>query len=253
MSSAIDKLVKDNEKSEDKKKDDATKSAEKGEKPDPEKILEAKHKQQMTNSLMLLQEAMLQYQKGRADNLLECAQKTEQFNEQFARSEMQNMDHQCNAILQNQQEKIQMAQTNEDYAYEQRKAEYIQQMFREKQERLQKTIVDIEKRAQDRQQGKDIDDRILQLQQNSKQVNDAYTKFTEGVKRMNEKIDEDYEKLKKSGQLNKSNGKKENKKEKKNDKKTLNIDGLKNVDNGKLDAGDLKDKKEEKKKSFLGL
>ncbi|MBR1428779.1 MAG: hypothetical protein IJ590_00815 [Rickettsiales bacterium] len=242
MSSAVDKLVKNNENGEAKKKDDVKKNEANDKEPDPEKILEAKKKQPLMNNLMLLKKAVLQYQKGHASNLLERAQKTEQFNEQFARSETQNKEALCNAILQNQQEKIQMAQTEADRAYEERKAEYIQRIFREERERLQ-----------ERQQGQNPDDPILRLQQENKGINDDYEKFKKDMKQMNEKIDKDYKELEKKYQLDENGHKKEDKDKKKQDKKTLDIRGLKNVDNGKLDAVDLKDKKEEKKKSFLGL
>ena len=249
MQSAVDKLGKDNKKNEEKEKDDAKKNEEKEKTPDPAKVLEAKKKQPMTNNLMLLKSAVLQYRKGHAGNLLERAQKREQFNEQFARSELQNKEDLCNAILQNQQEKIQMAQTEADRAYEERIAEYIQRIFREEQEQLQKEAGEIEKRKQDREQGKDPDDPIFKLQQESRRMDDDYAQFKKDVKQMNKQIDKDYKDLKKTYQLDD----KENTNDKANDKKTLDISGLKNVDNSKLDAGDLKDKKEEKKKSFLGL
>ncbi len=245
MSSAIDKLVKNNKKNEEKEKDDAKKNEEKDKKIDPEKVLEAKKKQPMMNNVMLLQKAFLGFDKAHLSNQLELEQKREQFEEQFAHEEMQNKDNLSRAILQNQQEKIQMAQTEADRDYEQRIAEYIQKMFQEEQELIQKTLENLKQLQEDRKKGLVHNDLIFKLQQESGAATKKYNDFKENIKKTNEKIDKDYKDLKKSGQLDKIKDKKAD--------KTLNISGLKNVDNSKLDAGDLKDQKEKKKKSFLGL
>ena len=203
MSSAIDKLVKNNKKNEEKEKDDAKKNEEKDKKIDPEKVLEAKKKQPMMNNVMLLQKAFLGFDKAHLSNRLELEQKREQFDDQFAREEIQNKDNLSRAILQNQQEKIQMAQTEADRDYEQRRAEYIQKMFQEEQELAQKTLENLKQLQEDRKKGLVTYDLIFKLQQESGAATKKYNDFKENIKKTNEKIDKDYKDLKKSGQLDK--------------------------------------------------
>jgi len=250
--------------------DEDTKKGDKGEdkdkekdkdKPDAEKIIAAKKGQEMMNNVMLLQKAILGFKKSHTNNMLELATKADKADEQFLQSELQNTQELGNVLMQKQQERMQGAQTEADRAYEERVAEYIQRMLQEEQEIKQHLLENLKNLQGARQKGLVPHDLIFKLQQESQQATKKYDQFKDSVKKMNKDIDEKYKDLKKSGQLDKLKGKKEDKekdkeedkKEDKQDNKTMNISGLKNVDNSKLDAGDLKDKKEEKKKSFLGL
>lgn len=244
MSSAIDKLVKNNKKNEEKEKDDTKKNEEKDKKIDPEKVLEAKKKQPMINNVMLLQKAFLGFNKAHLSNQLELEQKREQFEEQFAHEEMQNKDNLSRAILQNQQEKIQMAQTEADRDYEQRIAEYIQKMFQEEQELAQKTLENLKQLQEDRKKGLVTYDLIFKLQQESGAATKKYNDFKENIKKTNEKIDKDYKDLKKSGQLDKLTDKKDEKKKdekvKNKDTKTMNIRGVADNTDSQISQGQLK-------------
>lgn len=244
MSSAIDKLVKNNKKNEEKEKDDAKKNEEKDKKIDPEKVLEAKKKQPMMNNVMLLQKAFLGFNKAHLSNMFELEQKRERFDEQFAHEDMQNRDNLSRAILQNQQEKIQMAQTGVDRDYEQRRAEYIQKMFQEEQELAQKTLENLKQLQEDRKKGLATYDLIFKLQQESGAATKKYNDFKENIKQMNKKIDKDYKELKKTGQLDKLKDKKEDKKkdkkEEKKDKKPMNISDITDGVNSQISQGQLK-------------
>ncbi|MBQ7536949.1 MAG: hypothetical protein IJT14_02390 [Rickettsiales bacterium] len=248
MSSAIDKLVKNNKKNEEKEKDGAKKNEEKDKKIDPEKVLEAKKKQPMMNNVMLLQKAFLGFNKAHLSNQLELEQKREQFEEQFAHEEMQNKDNLSRAILQNQQEKIQMAQTEADRDYEQRIAEYIQKMFSEEQELTQKTLENLKQLQEDRKKGLATYDLIFKLQQESRAATKKYNDFKENIKKTNEKIDKDYKDLKKSGQLDKLTDKKAD--------KTMNIKGIADNANNQISPGQLKsfnNSKLQKEQPSLGI
>ena len=244
MPSAVDKLVKDNKKNEEKKKDDAKKNEEKEKTPDPEKVLEAKKNQPITNNVRLLQKALLGKNKAHLANMLELEQKRERFDEQFAHEDMQNRDNLSRAILQNQQEKMQTAYTEADREYDQRIAEYIQKMFQEEQELAQKTLENLKQLQEDRKKGLVPNDLIFKLQQESGAATKKYNDFKENIKQMNKKIDKDYKELKKTGQLDKLKDKKEDKKkdkkEEKQNKKTLDISGLQDSANSQISSGALK-------------
>lgn len=244
MSSAIDKLVKNSEKSKEKKRDDTKKNEEKDKKTDPKKVLEAKKNQPMTNNIMLLQKALLGKNKAHLANMLELEQKRERFDEQFAHEDMQNRDNLSRAILQNQQEKIQMAQTEADRDYEQRIAEYLQKMFSEEQELTQKTLENLKQLQEDRKKGLATYDLIFKLQQESGAATKKYNDFKENIKKTNEKIDKDYKDLKKSGQLDKIKDKKDEKKKdekiKNKDTKTMNIRGVADNTDSQISQGQLK-------------
>ena len=244
MQSALDKLTQNNKKNEEKKKDDAKKREEKDKKPDQQKIIEAKKNQPMTNNVMLLQKALLGFNKAHLANQLELEQKREQFEEQFAHEEMQNKDNLSRAILQNQQEKMQTAYTEADREYEQRIAEYIQKMFQEEQELAQKTLENLKQLQEDRKKGLVPNDLIFKLQQESSTATKQYNNFKENIKQMNKKIDKDYKELKKTGQLDNLTDKKDEKKKdekiKNKDTKTMNIRGVADNTDSQISQGQLK-------------
>ena len=144
-----------------------------------------------------------------------------------------------------------MAQSEADREYEQRIIEYIQRMYQTENELIEKQLRTMQQNQQAREKGPVSTDKISNLQVETKEATDKHGKSAEKLEAMKNAFKKQAKEA--NDELDKKTDKKEDKKEEKQDKKTLNISGLQNVDNGTLDAGDLKDKKEEKKKSFLGF
>ena len=216
-------------------------------KANAEKIIKDKTNKQIMYDAMLLKKAILGFKKSHTNNMLELATKADKADEQFLQSELQNIQESGNVLMQKQQERMQGAQTEADRAYEERVMEYIQRMFQEEQEVLQHLFENLKNLQGARQKGLVPGDLIFKLQQESQQATKNYDQFKKRIEKIKKEIEEEY-----SGKKKDNNKTTDDKKEEKQDNK-LDISCLKNVYNSKLDAGDLKDKKEKKKKSFLGL
>ena len=156
-------------------------------------------------------------------------------------------------LMEKYQGRAQMAQSEADREYEQRIIEYIQRLYQAENELIEKQLRIMQQNQQASEKGSNSTDKISNLKTAAKAATDKYDKSKDKLDKMVKERKKQQENMKKAGQVDKAEDKKEDNKEKKKDKKTLDIGGLKNADNSKLDAGDLKDKKEEKKKSFLGL
>lgn len=185
---------------------------------------------------------------------LQDAQRIEKYWSERLQEEGQKLDGKYTPLINKYQERAQMAQSEADREYEQRIIEYIQRMYQAEKELIDKELKAIGKVQQEREKGNVSTDKISNLQVETKAAMDKCDDSEDELDKMVKEHKKQQEDMKKTGHVDKTEDKKEEKKEeKKADKKTMDISGLKNVDNSKLDAGDLKDKKEKKKKSFLGL
>ena len=253
MPSAIDKLVENNDKNEEKEKDDAKTGKKKDKKPDTDKLLEEKKNigyfditgQQLKTDL-------LKMAKENKVNKLQDAQRIEKYWSDRLQEEGQKLESKYGPIINQYQERAQMAQSEADREYEQRIIEYIQRLYQAEKETIEKQLTLMQQNQQAREKGRPVStDKISNLQVEAKAAMDKYDKYKDKLDKMKKAFNKQVKGA--DDKLDQSKDKQKDKNEEKQDKKTLDISGLKNVNNGKLDAGDLKDKKEEKKKSFLGL
>ena len=250
MSSAVDKLVKNNDKNEEQEKDDAKTGKEKDKKPDTDKLSEEKKNISYFDITgQQLKTDLLKMAKENKVNKLQDAQRIEKYWSDRLQEEGQKLESKYGPIINQYQERAQMAQSEADREYEQRIIEYIQRLYQAEKEMIEKQLTLMQQNQQAREKGRPVStDKISNLQVEAKAAMDKYDKYKDKLKKMTKARKQQEKEA--NGELDKS---KEDKKKEKQDKKTLDISGLKNVDNGKLDAVDLKDKKEKKKKSFLGL
>ena len=228
------------------------KEVEKNKKPDAAKIAEDKKNISGFDIVgQQLKTDWLEIAKEHKMTELQDAQRIEKYWSDRLQEEVQKLESKYGPIINQYQERAQMAQSEADREYEQRIIEYIQRLYQAEKEMIEKQLTLMQQNQQAREKGPVSTDKISNLQVEAKAAMDKYDKYKDKLKKMTKARKQQEKEA--NGELDKSKDKQKDKKEEKQDKKTLDISGLKNVDNGKLDAGDLKDQKEKKKKSFLGL